>query len=116
MGHTAIHRSRIRGSAIHLNRCDPLQSGMTGLISIAVLVAGAWSAVFVLRGSLALGCTLFLFITACLGLRTFNPGFGPLELGHAALAVLIVAYFVQQQRGLTGNLPLGAADWALLAF
>ena len=89
---------------------------MTGLLVILALVGVAWTAVFVLRGSLSLGCLLFLFTIACLGLRTFNLGLGAFELGHGALAILIIAYFVQQQRGLTGNLPLNAADWALLAF
>src|SRR5205807_2762788 len=86
------------------------------LIVIAALVVATWSAVFILRGSLAIGCLLFLLTVACLGLRTFNLGLGQFELGHAVLALLIVAFFIQQQRGLTGSVPLNAADYALLAF
>ncbi len=89
---------------------------MTALLILLALVGGIWSAVFVLRGSLSQGCLLFLFTIACLGLRTVNLGLGAFELGHAVLAILLIAYFVQQQRGLTANLPMTAADWSLLAF
>ena len=73
---------------------------------IAALVAIVWLVVFLLRGSLIVGCLGYLLITACFGydFAHFPLGSWNLTLDRLALAALLGAYVVQRgSAGLRGD-------------
>jgi len=85
---------------------------------IAGIAALTWGAVYALRGSLIAGCLALLVIAACFGhhFLSFRLGPVPLTLDRIMLAILGVAYIVQNRLGRTEPKRLGRVDLLLLAF
>jgi len=91
---------------------------MTAIYLIAALVALTWGIVFILRGSLTLGCLAFLVVGACFGHRflSFDLGPIPLTLDRLVLVLLIAAYIVKRWLGHTARKPVTRTDLPLLIF
>lgn len=91
---------------------------MTFLVLIAVAVGAVWGALLALRGSLALGCVLYLVLASCLGawFWSFDLAGITLTLDRLFLVALAGAFVVQWRLGRAELKPPVAADWLACAF
>jgi O-antigen ligase len=91
---------------------------MAFLIFLAVLPGVVWGSLLVRRGSILLGCVIYLVLASC-----FGPYFWTVDLAGITLSLdrfflvgLVAAFAVQWRLGRTEPKPLLACDWLLLAF
>jgi O-antigen ligase len=90
---------------------------MTAILAISALVGLVWGAIALQRGSLLIGCLLFLMTAACFGyyFAHFNAGPIPLTLDRLALVPLLAALIIQQRLGRAAPKPPRAVDFIILA-
>ena len=91
---------------------------MSFLIAIALAIGLIWAAVLVMRGSLMVGCLVFLLVNACLGYFFFHVRIGPVEITADRLVLMLLtgAYFIHRGVGRTDPKPLTPADYLTFAF
>ncbi|HLA83934.1 MAG TPA: O-antigen ligase family protein [Thermoguttaceae bacterium] len=91
---------------------------MNGLILTAVFVGAIWCAVFVLRAPLLLAAMAAVIIGAGFGypFMTFTVASTHWTLDRVLLPLLIAAFLVQRQQGVTAPKPWGWSEWLLAAF
>lgn len=82
---------------------------------IAVLAAAVWAAIYARRGSLVVGCGLFLAVGYVVGYDFWNIRIGPLPLtlDRLLLVGLVIAFAVQWRSRQFKIYPLTASDWLL---
>ncbi|MBN1854811.1 MAG: O-antigen ligase family protein [Pirellulales bacterium] len=90
---------------------------MTFLVIITILVGLIWSAVLVRRGSVLLGCTLFLLVGYIFGhhFAHFRIGPVPLTIDRIFLVGLVIAAAWQWKTPAFSIKPWTATDWFLVA-
>lgn len=89
---------------------------MLMIVAIAVCAGLVWAALYLERGSLALGCVALLAVGYCFGHHFLNFDLGPLPLTIDRLMVagLVVVYLVQRRLGVLRPRPLCWVDLALV--
>jgi O-antigen ligase len=90
---------------------------MTALLVIAAVAGLVWGTVYLIRGSLPVGCLAVLFVGSCLGYDFFRFDTGPVTMTFDRLALvgLVAAYAAQRWMGRTEPKPASRWDFALLA-
>ena len=83
--------------------------------TIAALAAIVWTAIYARRGSLVVGCGLFLAVGYAVGFDFWNARLGPLPvtLDRLVLVGLVVAFAVQWRARRFKLYPPTASDWLL---
>jgi O-antigen ligase len=91
---------------------------MAFLLLIAVLVGVVWGSLLASRGSLLLGCVIYLILASCLGpyFWTVDVAGITLSLDRFFLVGLVGAFAVQWRLGRVKVKTLVTGDWLLLAF
>lgn len=87
-------------------------------IQLVLLAASlVWGAVFLLRGSLVIGCLAWLLAVVCFGRSFLAMDAGPVtvSLDRLVLVLLVIAYLVHRSLGRTDPKPLMLADYLLFA-
>ncbi|HTN74920.1 MAG TPA: hypothetical protein VL096_06725, partial [Pirellulaceae bacterium] len=91
---------------------------MTVIVAIATVAGLIWGLILASRGSLILGCVLYL-----VSVSVFGPNFLSFDLAGITLSLdrlylvgLLGAYVLQRQLGRIDSKPIGPVDWALFAF
>src|SRR6187397_1298629 len=88
---------------------------MSALVVIAACLGLVWGSIFLLRGSLVVGCLGVLLTICCFGYEFlhFEPS---LTLDRLLLAVVLATYIVQRSLGRNDPKSLTKADVVTLAF
>lgn len=88
---------------------------MSEIVIVATLVALVWGGMFVLRGSLVVGCLGVLLSVCCFGYEFlhFEPS---LTIDRIMLVAVVATYFVQRGLRLTDPKPLTAVDGVTITF
>jgi O-antigen ligase len=88
------------------------------IVLVVAIAAAVWGIILAARGSLILGCVLYLILASVAGpyLLNFEIGGITASLDRVYLLGLVGAYGVQWRLGRTDPKPLTGADFALLAF
>ncbi|MCA9246496.1 MAG: O-antigen ligase family protein [Planctomycetales bacterium] len=90
---------------------------MTFVLLIALLAVLVWGTIFVCRGSMLMGCAVYLPVAVCCGPEFFKMSVGPLPVTVDRLFVMALfgAYLIQRRWGFTDPKPMCRADGFLFA-
>lgn len=94
----------------------PLSIPMTAIMTIAAIAGLVWGLIIAARGSLLLGCVLYLIAAACFGpyLLSFDVAGITLSLDRVFLVGLVGAAVLQRKLGQTDPKPLAGVDVAMI--
>lgn len=88
---------------------------MTEFVILAAILALVWGGLFVLRGSLVVGCLGVLLSVCCFGYEFFHSE-PSITIDRILLVVVVATYFAQRGLRLTDPKPLAAVDYVTFGF